>query len=143
MDLCVRRGHLQHQVSTVPLQEHLICSPGMWTSGGPSSAAASTRLPQARHRAWILCKLWSRKLNHCKQFRSMTSDQHLTQGSGLKGENIPPRHSQCCWDPKQIAKKKKKSRKLFNITENILSSLIYHSKQAATLQDSLSTFFLT
>lgn len=75
----------------------------------------------------------------------MTSDKHLTQRGGLKGKNVPRRHSQRCWNPKQIGggERKKKSQKLFNIIENILSSLIYHSEQAATLQDSLSTFFPT
>lgn len=38
----------------------------------------------------------------------MTSDMHLTQGSGLKGKNVPPRHSQHRWDSKQVKEKKKK-----------------------------------
>lgn len=63
------------------------------------------------------------------------------------GGHVPPGQPQCPWDPKQIAKQNKKTQpnpkqtktnpRNFNIIESIISSLVQHSQQAATLQDSL------
>lgn len=136
--------------------EHLISSPGTAQeelAELPATRRAPRRPAQSSRRAGTLRKLWSRKPHGCTQsqeerdFREASDAGRLAAGGKCSTQTLTAllasKANRQKKNPKKQNTKKKPSQKLFNIIENILSSLIYHGEQAATLQDFLSTFFLT
>lgn len=82
-------------------------------------------------------------MNCCKQFQEECDFRYASNtGKWAEGEKCStqaftaPLGFKANWEKKIL----KKSQKHFNILKNILSSLIYHSEQAATLQDSFNIF---